>query len=329
MKHNIKISLLLVFIFFLAQVTGLFIIREYVSPSIYINETTGEKTTLVEYNDIEIINTKVEHPDINENFSFLYISFVILISTLVVLLIIKFKKQKIWKFWFSISIFLASYIALEPFVFKFLNLFVTQNLRTILKISTFLIVSFLVFMKVYKKNMIIHNITEIIMYGGIAAIFIPVVNVFSASMLLIFISIYDMYAVWKSKHMVTMANFQTQSNVFAGLYLLYDNKSQKIISKIKENKEIPKKNTVTKKNSNIKQAILGGGDIAFPLIFAGTILKATASFPFALIIILFSTLAVAGLFFLSKPGKFYPAMPYISSGCFLGYLIVFLLNFII
>lgn len=346
MKHNIKITILLVFIFFLAQITGLFIVREYVNTSVVINETTGEKITQIKYNDIEIVNTKIEHPDINENLSFIYIAIVIVIATLMVLLIVKFKKLGIWKVWFSISIFLASYIALEPFIKKILILIPilpVENIKTILKIVTVVIVLFLVFMKVYKKNMIVHNITEIIMYGGIAAIFIPVINVFSAAMLLIFISIYDMYAVWKSKHMVTMANFQTKSNVFAGLYLLYDQKSKKIISKLKtdkklDGKQILKENTKTNsvskqinKNtpnnkSDVKQAILGGGDIAFPLIFAGTILKASGSLYLAWIVVAFSTIALSLLFLFSKPGKFYPAMPYISSGCFAGYFVVYLIQ---
>ena len=36
-------------------------------------------------------------------------------------------------------------------------------------------------------------------------------------LLLALISVYDVIAVFKSKHMVSMANFQTESKVFAGL----------------------------------------------------------------------------------------------------------------
>ncbi len=46
------------------------------------------------------------------------------------------------------------------------------------------------------------------MYTGIAILFVPILNVFWMIILLIVISIYDAYAVWKSKHMVKMANFQ-------------------------------------------------------------------------------------------------------------------------
>ena len=42
-------------------------------------------------------------------------------------------------------------------------------------------------------------------------------NIFSASILLVLISLYDMYAVWKSRHMVAMAKFQSSSNLFAGI----------------------------------------------------------------------------------------------------------------
>ena len=42
-----------------------------------------------------------------------------------------------------------------------------------------------------------------------------------ASILLVLISIYDMIAVWKSKHMITLAKFQLDTKSFAGLAMNY------------------------------------------------------------------------------------------------------------
>ncbi|MBT4446697.1 hypothetical protein HOC96_05585, partial [archaeon] len=67
----------------------------------------------------------------------------------------------------------------------------------------------------------------------------------------------------------------------------------------------------------VQSAILGGGDIAFPLLFAGVLLK-DYSMTAALIIPIFATAALSILFYYSKKGKFYPAMPFISAGCFVG-----------
>ena len=335
MKHNVKITLLLIFIFFLSQIFGLFIVREYVHTEKSINATTGKEQVNVEYNQIEVVNQKIETPKVNESMSFIYIMIVIVVATLFVLLLAKFRSVLFWKAWFSLSVFLSVYIAIFPFIKKIALPYLASVIITVA------LVGVLIFFKIYKRNTIVHNVTEVIMYGGIAAIFVPIINLFSAFMLLISISVYDFIAVWKSKHMVTMANFQTNSNVFAGLFLVYDNKTQKIEKQFPKKKEDPEKHIAIEtesvkmkiplpdKNEHMKQAILGGGDIAFPLIFAATVMKATASLPFALIIVLFSTIALSMLLFLSKPNRFYPAMPFISLGCFVGYALVFLIQIMV
>ena len=153
-------------------------------------------------------------------------------------------------------------------------------------------------------------------------VFFPVINVVSAVVLLIIISIYDMIAVWKSKHMIAMAKFQTRSKVFAGLMLPY-HKPEKGRAKI-----VSYSSTPGGKQQRVKSAILGGGDIAFPLLFSGVIMKTTASFLIPAIITVCAALALFGLLVKGESNKFYPAMPFISIGCFAGYLIANLLVFI-
>ena len=75
--------------------------------------------------------------------------------------------------------------------------------------------------KVVKPNVYVHNFTELFIYGGLVAIFIQILNIYSAVVILILISLYDMYAVWKSKHIQKLAKFQTKSKVFAGLFIPY------------------------------------------------------------------------------------------------------------
>jgi presenilin-like A22 family membrane protease len=79
-----------------------------------------------------------------------------------------------------------------------------------------------------------------------------------------------------------------------------------------------------------KTAILGGGDIVFPLIFTGAVMNGlilngltkSAAFMQASIIILTTTIALALLFIYAKKGKFYPAMPFVTAGCLVGWVIV-------
>ena len=73
-------------------------------------------------------------------------------------------------------------------------------------------------------------------------------------------------------------------------------------------------------------AILGGGDIGFPLIFAGVVLKEWGLWQ-SLPMPLFAGLGLSFLLWKGKKDRFYPAMPFISAGCFLGLFVVWLLGY--
>jgi hypothetical protein len=89
------------------------------------------------------------------------------------------------------------------------------------------------------------------------------------------------------------------------------------------------------KNKKIKAnvAILGGGDVVFPIITAGVVfLTNTISLPFglfpnfvftggllpAIFVIIGAALGLSYLLFFAEKKKFYPAMPFITLGIFLG-----------
>ena len=85
------------------------------------------------------------------------------------------------------------------------------------------------------------------------------------------------------------------------------------------------------KETRGKIAVLCGGDIGFPLLFAGVVMKdlmlknvELIGFLKALIIPVFVTLALLYLLLKGKEDKFYPAMPYITVGCVVGYFVILL-----
>ena len=86
---------------------------------------------------------------------------------------------------------------------------------------TLLIAALLAYFKVFRNQIFIHNLTEIFIYGGLEALLVPLFNVLAITISLLLFALYDMYAVWKSKHMIAMAKFQTEQKVFAGLYIPY------------------------------------------------------------------------------------------------------------
>ena len=132
-----------------------------------------------------------------------------------------------------------------------------------------------------------------------------------------------MWAVWRVGLMQKMAKYQMEEvKVFGGFLIpSLSTKVKKQIQNIKQKykgKKIP--TSLKKKKFKVQLAILGGGDVIFPIIVAGVFMKA-----FGLIPALFVTFgSLAGLIFLmiiTKKGKAYPAMPYISVGAFIGMLL--------
>ena len=273
MKHSISITIILVALFLVSHVIGLLVIKHYLPES-------------------SELPLGIQKPQLESNTSFIPIFIMIIVATIIALFLMKFEAMRLWKFWFLISVFVTLVVSFSSF------------LNSIIAIIAAVIFAI---WKTFKPNIYIHNFTELFIYGGLAAIFVPVLSPISIIILLVLISIYDMIAVWKTKHMVSMAKFQTKSKMFVGLLVPY--------KKTKENKKI--------KSEKVSEAILGGGDIAFPLMLSGVVLKTFGFIP-ALIISLSASLGLILILILAKKGKFYPAMPFISAACFIGYFIVFL-----
>jgi len=310
MKHNLKITAILLAMFIVTQLIGLYV-ADFYSPVKIIN---GEKQNVsapkLPYG-LQSQNFEQEK-DFYYFFPSLIVSFAFAI--LIVFLISKFKLGKIIKFWFFVVTIIALGISINSFFpqTKFFSWLI------------FFVAIILAYFKIFKREIFVHNITELLIYPGIAAVFIPLLNLWTLILLLILISIYDIWAVWHSGIMQKMAKYQiNQLNIFAGFFIPYADKKTK--DKIKFLKE--KYQEENKINSKIKEqklkvslAILGGGDVVFPIISSGIILRTFGFIP-SLIVILGATLGLGYLFFFAEKKKFYPAMPYITAGIFLGILL--------
>ena len=167
-------------------------------------------------------------------------------------------------------------------------------------------------------NIVGSNIVNILFILGIAAIFVPILNIYTISLMLVFISVYDAWAVWHSGIMQKMAKYQINKlNVFSGFFVPYaSNKIKLQIQKMKKSE--------LKKKIKVNVAILGGGDVVFPIITAGVMMKTLGILP-AVFVIAGATLGLGYLFLFAEKKKFYPAMPFITAGIFLGILAGYLL----
>ena len=84
------------------------------------------------------------------------------------------------------------------------------------------------------------------------------------------------------------------------------------------------KSQLKKSKIKVNLAILGGGDVIFPIICAGVMLKTMGFWP-AVLVILGAASGLGYLFIAAEKKKFYPAMPFITAGIFLAIIISLLL----
>ena len=309
MKHTFRITSILIGMFLLSQLIGIFVIGVY-APQ--VTQVLNGDGILEDFTSHGLPFGLEPPPGITPGATLVSIVFAMAIAVFIMLILIKFKVELFLRLWFFIVVALALAVALNAILISFES-------AAVIAISLGLVFAFI---KVFKRNMIVHNVSEVLIYPGVAAIFVPLVSIWSAVVLLVLISIYDAYAVWHSGVMQKMAKYQMeQVKVFAGFFVPYLGKKDKM--KIANLKSLSKSKLKNKKVS-VNVAILGGGDVVFPMILAGAVLHVFGVIP-AIIIALGATLALIGLFYYSKKGKFYPAMPFISAGCFIALGVVYAL----
>jgi len=296
MKHTLKVTIALVLLFFVSQIIGLAVTNAYI-------EHEKIEVGVTEKAEFKELPLNLSRPEVEEQTSFVYILIAILVATVAILFLMKLGAFLLWKLWYFLAIWLCLGIALGAFIDGLVAM-----------IISFLMAAY----KVFRPALIIQNLTEVLIYGGLAAIFVPIMNVFSAVFLLVLISAYDYIAVYKTKHMVKLAKFQSKMGAFAGLLIPY---------KVGKLRRKGKARLV-----KVRTAVLGGGDIGFPLIFAGVVMKDLmlanpmwTGFLKVMIIPVFATLSLVYLLVKAEKKKFYPAMPFLSIGCLVGYLVLLMI----
>jgi presenilin-like A22 family membrane protease len=242
------------------------------------------------------------------------------IAVLLFFLLMKINAQIFIRLWYFSVIVLALGLSLYVIFFSF---------GVDVQLIALAIAFPLAFLKVFKRNLYVHNLTELLIYPGIAAVFISFLNnVFGTSVilamviLLFIISVYDMWAVWHSGFMQKMAEFQMNNlKFFTGFFVPYADKKNKAKIKLLKDKykgdDVKLEKGFKTEKVKVNLAILGGGDIIFPIITAGVFYEAFGLLS-GLLIAGLSTVALAGLFIMAKKGKYYPAMPFITAGLYLG-----------
>lgn len=277
----------------------------------------------------------IQPPEIQEQSDFgVYfgsIIFAFIFAIFLLFLLTKFKIDFILRIWFFIVVVIAldlSLTAIFPEVIYYSNPIIYYIIPILISFP-------LAFIKIFRRTILVHNLTELLIYPGIATVFVPILNFWSVIILLVIISVYDIWAVWHSGIMQKMAKYQINKlKVFSGFFVPYI--SKKLRMRLKKMKKSGQKN----KKIKVNIAILGGGDVVFPIITAGVVMVTksinlpfglfpgfafTGGFLPAVLVITGATLGLALLFLFSEKKKFYPAMPFITAGILLGLILSYLI----
>ena len=142
------------------------------------------------------------------------------------------------KGWFFIVVIIALSVSFVSFFPSSSIIFILIALALAIPLS---------FFKTYRQNFLIHNLTELFIYPGIAAIFVailsspPIVQIRGIYAMISSINynlIYDMWAVWHSGVMQKMAKYQINNlKIFGGFFIPYISKHIKLKLKKKEQKK--------------------------------------------------------------------------------------------
>ncbi len=225
-----------------------------------------------------------ENPDSAANSIILFAY--ILITTFIIILIIKFRKSFL-KIFEAMAVFFASWIA-----FDFL---IPYGLIGYLIPWGVILAILLTAWKMLKPTLLSQNIALIFSVSGAGAIIGGSLGVFPVIIFLLLLSAYDFVSVFITKHMVYMAKAITETPMaFTAA--------------------VPMK---TEKVDHVFQ--LGGGDLVMPLVLAVSVMGRLGVYhALATSLGAFIALALLFLYVIKRPGEALPALPPLSAGACLG-----------
>ena len=158
-----------------------------------------------------------------------------------------------------------------------------------------------------------HNLVLILTLPGIAAVLGASITPYAAVILLIFMSVYDYIAVYKTEHMVKMAKAMIAGRaIFAMIYPEHWHGF-----KVHLNKAHPGEGFM----------MLGTGDFVFPIIMATSAFSISAVAAWTVLIIsLLGLLLMHLIFSLQKVRRPMPALPPLAAFAILGFVLAIILK---
>lgn len=240
----------------------------------------------------------------------------IIVFSLVVIFLARRKKVRFLKWLFiAMVVYVVFYVSL--FISYPIAAFLANTLFEFNVISLIIIIGLpliFLYMLAFRNEWYVVDVSGIFLVAGVGSVWGVIVGVWAAVALLIIFAVYDYISVYKTKHMVALAEAAIDEN----LPLLF----------VVPSRRGTKLSEITFAGRGDHGAImLGFGDVAMPSILV--VSAFTYSYPtnwifYVLFTMIGALVAMAVLFFtdVEKPA---PGLPFINTGAILGFLLAFLL----
>jgi len=237
-----------------------------------------------------------------------YIFVILLTVTVIILLIAKFWKKKIILFIILAALGYTAFYVFTPIFIFILPLWIAIIFSAVLAIILIIV------LYVYPEWYII-DLCGIIIGAGAIAIFGISLGIFLVIVLLIGLAIYDAISVYKTKHMIDLAD--TVMDLKLPVLLVIP--KVKHYSLLKETKSLKEK---IKDGEERDAFFMGLGDIVMPGILAAASLRFIENgLPIAISVMIGTLIGFAILMTFVIKGKPQAGLPLLCSGAIAGYLI--------
>ena len=182
----------------------------------------------------------------------------------------------------------------------------------------------LVILRFIRPTILLHNLVVVGGLAGVGGLLGITLFPRDAIILLIILAVYDVIAVYKTKHMVKMAKVMIKKRVILGIIIPEKISGFKASMANVEQDKIPNKK-ILKPGKMGQFMILGGGDLALPLLLIASV--AGQNILRSIIILVFALLGllVMHLIFIKLKSRPMPALPPIAVFSILGYLVSLLI----
>lgn len=235
---------------------------------------------------------------------FFYMAFAI-VFTFLILYLARKKRLRIIR---GIFIFLVVYVIF--FVSFIIAAVIAQTLLEFYIIN-FSIPAIFLYLLLFRNEWWVINSAGILMSSGISAVWGVIIGVWAAVAFLIVFAVYDYIAVYRTKHMVSLAKVAVDES----LPLLFIIPSQRGL-KIKD--------MSFEKREESSVLMIGFGDIALPsiMVVSSSLYGIHNIIPFTLLPMIGALIGMIVLLFMNV-GKPAPGLPFINTGAVIGFLIAF------